>query len=101
MLGLIRICSMLRPEKSKSKTEIRMADVAPIDFRRTPFIGTDPEFRQQITSDNLQRSGVEDFTLSVCLHKRGVFLAQMSRSNEAISEVKLAESLDPLSLPVQ
>lgn len=31
---------------------------------------------------------------------RGVFLAQMGRSDEAISEIKLAESLDPLSLPV-
>lgn len=31
---------------------------------------------------------------------RGVFLAQMGRSDEAISEIKLAESLDPLSLAV-
>jgi len=31
---------------------------------------------------------------------RGVFLAQMGRSDEGISEIKLAESLDPLSLAV-
>ena len=31
---------------------------------------------------------------------RGVFFAQMGRSNEAISEIKLAETLDPLSLAV-
>ena len=31
---------------------------------------------------------------------RGVFLAQMGRSDEAISEIKLAEDLDPLSLAV-
>jgi TolB-like protein len=31
---------------------------------------------------------------------RGVFLAQMGRSDEGISELKLAESLDPLSLAV-
>ena len=31
---------------------------------------------------------------------RGVFLAQMDHSDEAISEIKLAESLDPLSLAV-
>jgi TolB-like protein/DNA-binding winged helix-turn-helix (wHTH) protein/Tfp pilus assembly protein PilF len=31
---------------------------------------------------------------------RGVFLAQMGRSEEGISEIKLAESLDPLSLAV-
>jgi TolB-like protein/DNA-binding winged helix-turn-helix (wHTH) protein len=32
---------------------------------------------------------------------RGVFLAQMGRSDEGISEIKLAESLDPLSLAVR
>ena len=31
---------------------------------------------------------------------RGVFLAQMGRSDQAISEIKLAETLDPLSLAV-
>jgi tetratricopeptide (TPR) repeat protein len=31
---------------------------------------------------------------------RGVFLAQMGRSDEGISEIKVAESLDPLSLAV-
>ena len=31
---------------------------------------------------------------------RGVFLAQMGRSDEGIAEIKLAESLDPLSLAV-
>jgi len=31
---------------------------------------------------------------------RGVFLAQMGRSDEGISEIKLAESLDPLSVAV-
>jgi TolB-like protein/DNA-binding winged helix-turn-helix (wHTH) protein len=31
---------------------------------------------------------------------RGVFLAQMGRTDEGISEIKLAESLDPLSLAV-
>jgi len=31
---------------------------------------------------------------------RGVFLAQMGRSDEGISEIKLAENLDPLSLAV-
>ncbi|WP_239461279.1 tetratricopeptide repeat protein [Occallatibacter savannae] len=31
---------------------------------------------------------------------RGVFLAQMGRSDEAISEIKVAESLDPLSVAV-
>jgi TolB-like protein/DNA-binding winged helix-turn-helix (wHTH) protein/Tfp pilus assembly protein PilF len=32
---------------------------------------------------------------------RGVFLAQMGHSDEGISEIKLAESLDPLSLAVR